>query len=68
MWQSQTIRQPPHFLPGPRAIAANNEPLGGLPPADDSPATVSLAKLRCQGRLGRLLKRQYRVAATFPLC
>ena len=39
------------------------EPLGGLPPADDGPAAIALAEVRCCWRLGGLLKHYSRAAA-----
>jgi putative transposase len=42
--------------------ARNNEPLGGLPPADDRPATIFMGEVRCRERLGGLLKSYSRAA------
>jgi hypothetical protein len=56
IWQAQTIRQPLHFLPSPRSIAANNEPLGGLPPGVES-AVLSLADVHCTAKFGGLRKQ-----------
>ena len=63
IWQAQTILQPPAFPAPARAIAANNEPLGGLPPVEE-PAVLSLADFQCKEKLGGLRKR-YTVEAVF---
>jgi hypothetical protein len=57
-WQSQTIRHP-HFRPGPRAIAANNEPLGGLPRGEEPPV-LSLADGHYEEKLDGLRKHYSR--------
>jgi hypothetical protein len=43
-------------------MAVNNEPLGGLPPVEES-VVLSLAEVQCEEKLGGLLKHYSRRAA-----